>query len=137
MNGAAGQDPITRHFGGWSAKLFADSAVVPPGRRLLYLAGMGAEDVDDGHIHFPGDIVGQARYSFQKIKRILSMHGGTMADIVKITTYVTDVQLRDDYTKCRLEAFGDEPLSPHTFVVVAGLAWPDMLVEVDVTAVIS
>jgi 2-iminobutanoate/2-iminopropanoate deaminase len=132
-----GHHPETqRTVGPWSAKIFADS-VVPTGPvRTLYLSGMGAEDVDDGHIRHVGDIEGQARYSFEKLKNVLAKHDATMANVVKLTAYLTDARNRDAYSKCRLEAFGDTPLSTHTFVVVQALAWPNMLVEIDATAVL-
>lgn len=127
---------IERTYGGWSAKVFADSVATSGHLRMIYLSGMGAEDVTDGHIRHVGDIVGQTRYSYEKVKDVLARHGATMANVVKITAYLTDASYREAYSKCRLEAFGDEPLSAHTFVVVNRLAWPDMLVEVDATAAV-
>jgi len=127
---------LRRRFGIWSAKAFADSVSVEGPARTIYLAGMGAEDTETGEIRHPGDLVAQARYSYEKIKAALAKEGATMENVVKITTYVTDGAFLKDYSRCRIEAFGDAPLSPHTFVVVQRLAWPDMLVEVDVTAVV-
>ena len=127
---------IRRTIGEWSAKIFADSVTVTGPSRTIYMSGMGAEDVADGHIRHPGDVAGQTRYSFEKVKAVLARHDATMANIVKITTYLTDAAYRDDYSRCRLEAFGDDPLSTHTMVIVSRLAWPEMLVEVDVTAVV-
>ncbi len=60
-----------------------------------------------------------------------------MADIVKITTYVTDMRNRLDYAKCRGEAMGGAPLPAHTFINVSQLAWPGMMIEVDATAAIA
>lgn len=127
---------LVRKFGIWSAKAFADSVSVEGAVRTVYLAGMGAEDAETGRIRHPGDIVAQSRYSYEKVKSALAAQGATMEHVVKITTYVTDASFLPAYSKCRIEAFGDAPLSPHTFVVVQRLAWPDMLVEVDVTAVV-
>jgi 2-iminobutanoate/2-iminopropanoate deaminase len=127
---------IQRTFGHWSAKVFADSVTSHDPSRVLYLSGMGAEDVDDGHIRHAGDIEGQTRYSYEKLKNVLARHGATMENVVKITAYLTQASHRDAYTRSRLEAFGDAPLSAHTFVVVQSLAWPDMLVEVDATAIL-
>jgi enamine deaminase RidA (YjgF/YER057c/UK114 family) len=127
---------IQRTYGHWSAKIFADSVAPHGPSRTLYLSGMGAEDAEDGHIRHAGDIEGQTRYSYQKLKDVLAANGATMANVVKITAYLTQASHRDAYTRCRLEAFGDAPLSTHTFVVVESLAWADMLVEVDATAVL-
>lgn len=127
---------IERRPGIWSASLFADSVSVTPGGRTIYLSGMGAEDAEDGHIRHPGDFTAQCRYAYEKIRAALAREGASMEHIVKITTYVLDAAYREESTVCRREAFGEIPLPTHTFIVVAGLAWPDMLVEVDVTAVV-
>lgn len=131
-----GPDGVTRAYHGWSTRLFANSIVVDSPNRLLFLSGIGAEDEDDGHIHHPGDIAAQADMCFEKLGAVLASHGATFANVVKITAYVTDPEFREPYTRSRLRAFGDHPLSTHTFVVVSRLAWPDMLVEVDATAVL-
>lgn len=127
---------IERLPGVWSAEVFADSVSVTPGGRTIYLSGMGAEDVEDGHIRHPGDFTAQCRYAYEKIQAALAREGASLEHVVKITTYVLDAEYRQASTVCRREAFGDIPLPTHTFIVVAGLAWPDMLVEVDVTAVV-
>jgi 2-iminobutanoate/2-iminopropanoate deaminase len=127
---------VNRSYGGWSEQLFATSIVVEGPPRLVLLSGMGAEDDEDGHIHHVGDVAAQADMCFAKIGDALGRLGGSLADVVKITAYVTDPGYRQPYTESRLRAFGPSPLSTHTFVVVSHLAWPDMLVEVDATAVL-
>ncbi|HEU5017094.1 MAG TPA: RidA family protein, partial [Pseudolabrys sp.] len=62
-----------------------------PGK-LIFLAGVGAEDEHDGTIRHEGDFLGQCRYAFDKIERLLARHGATLSDIVKMVTYVTDVR---------------------------------------------
>ena len=127
---------ITRSYHGWSAGIFANSIVVDGPNRLLLMSGIGAEDEEDGHIHHAGDIAAQADMCFDKLGRLLASHGATFANVVKMTAYVTDPDFREPYSHSRLRAFGAHPLSTHTFVVVSRLAWPDMLVEIDATAVL-
>jgi enamine deaminase RidA (YjgF/YER057c/UK114 family) len=98
---------------------------------------MGAEDVTTGAILHQGDFLEQCRYAYGKVKGVLAAQGATMADIVKITTYVTDMRYRAEYTKCRQEALGSIPPPTHTYVNVSQLAWPGMLLEVDATAVVA
>ena len=65
-----------------------------------------------------------------------SLRGGQMSDVVKITVYVTDVAFRPAVYAEIVEAFdGKCPCS--TGVVVKGLALPELLVEIDATAVVS
>ncbi len=61
--------------------------------------------------------------------------GGTMASIVKVNTYLTDIRHRQDLIPVREEFFGKKgPAS--TLVAVAALAQPDWLIEVEAIAVV-
>lgn len=124
-------------FGIWSKNAFADAITVTGPSKMIFLSGMGSEDETDGKIRYQGDFLAQCRYAYAKIKNALAQHGAAMKDVVKITAYLTDVRMRPDYAKCRAEAVGDGPLSTHTFLNVTQLAWPGMLVEVDVTAMVA
>jgi len=124
-------------FGVWSKNVFADSVTITGNAKTIYLAGMGAEDENTGTILHQGDFLEQCRYAYAKIKKILAAQGATMSDIVKITTYVTDMRYRPEYAKCRAEALGDAPIPTHTFINVSQLAWPGMMIEVDATAAIA
>jgi 2-iminobutanoate/2-iminopropanoate deaminase len=64
------------------------------------------------------------------------MEGAKMNDVVRITTYSTDIRFFQDALKCRREAFGDAPIPASTLLSVPQLAWPHMMVEIDVTAVL-
>ena len=130
VNGGA----IERRSGVWNANLFANCVSVRGPGRMLYLSGMGAEDVDDGHIHHPGDFTAQCRYAYEKIEAVLAREGASLHNVVKLTTYALDRSYREANSACRREAFAGVPIPAHTFLVVTGLAWPDMLVEVDVVA---
>ena len=61
--------------------------------------------------------------------------GGTLADVVKITTYVTDVRYRMDFRTVRDGFFGQHrPAS--TMVQVSSLSHPDYMIEVEAIAVV-
>ena len=53
-----------------------------------------------------------------------------MADVVKITCFLTDVANYPAYSKVRSETFPSDPPASST-VVVAGLVRPELLVEVE------
>ena len=107
--------------------------------RFVYLAGVGAEDENGprGAIRHHGSLLEQCRYSYDKIKRVLAHHGATLADVVKVTTYITDLRLRGTMPKCVAEAWGNITFPTHTLLGISGLAFPEMLIEVDVTAVVA
>jgi enamine deaminase RidA (YjgF/YER057c/UK114 family) len=128
------------NFSEWTKGLFSEAVTVAlPGAKMIFLAGVGAEDegAKRGVIRHVGDFMGQCRYAYDKIKRVLEKNGATPDDTVKIVTYVTDIRYQMDAGKCRGEAFAGLPLPVHTFLNINQLAWPGMLVEVDVTAVVG
>ena len=124
-------------FGVWSKNIFADAVTVTGPAKTIYLAGMGSEDATSGTILYQGDFPKQCRYAYAKIKKILATQGATMADIVKVTTYVTDMRYGPDYTKCWAEVMSGMVLPAHTLVNISQLAWPGMMIEVDATAVVA
>jgi enamine deaminase RidA (YjgF/YER057c/UK114 family) len=123
--------------GGWNTGRFADAVTVRTPARFIYLSGAGSEDEVSGAIRYPGDVAAQCRYAWEKIKKLLAQQGAGVNDIVKATTYVTDPRSQQAMGECRKEALGGAPAVPHTFLVVAGLAWPGMLMEVDVVAAVA
>ena len=127
------------NYSDWTKGRFSEAVTVTGPGKMIFLAGVGSEDENGkgGDILHKGDFLGQCRYAYDKIKRALAKNGAGMGDIVKITTYVTDMRFQADYGKCRVEAFGDAPLPAHTFLNITQLAWPGMLVEVDVTAMVA
>jgi 2-iminobutanoate/2-iminopropanoate deaminase len=126
-------------YSAWAKERFSDVVTVSGPGTMIFLAGIGAEDESGkiGTILYPGDVLGQCRYAFDKLKRTLARHRATMADIVKIVAYVTDIRSAGDYFKCLSEALGDTPRPAHTFLNINQLAHPGMLVEIDVTAVVK
>src|ERR1044072_1957167 len=65
----------------------------------------------------------------KRSKALLESQGGTMANIVKVTTYVTDMHYRVDLPSLREEFFGKKgPAS--TLIEISALAHPDWLIEI-------
>jgi 2-iminobutanoate/2-iminopropanoate deaminase len=93
---------------------------------VAYLAGMTAGGAE-------GDEYAQARTIFSKIRHLLEAAGGSMADIVKVTIFVTDISQREKVWQARREFFtGNFPAS--TLVQVAALANPSLKVEIEAVA---
>jgi 2-iminobutanoate/2-iminopropanoate deaminase len=122
----------------WTKGRFSEAVTVTGPGKTIYLAGVGAEDENGaaGTILHQGDFMGQCKYAYDKIKRLLEKHGATLGDVAKMVSYITDVRHQPDYGKCRVEAFGSYPLPAHTLLTINQLAWPGMIVEIDVTAVV-
>jgi 2-iminobutanoate/2-iminopropanoate deaminase len=125
------------NYSEWAKGRFSEVVSVKNPGRLLFLGGIGAEDEDSttgGAIKYLGDAGAQCRYAWDKIKRLLEKQGSSLSDVVKVTTYVTDIRYFGDVGKCRGEAYAGLPQPAGTFVAISQLAWPGMLIEVDVTA---
>lgn len=120
----------------WTKDKFSEVVTVSGPAKLIFLAGVGAEDENGGGIRHKDDVAAQLRYAYRKIKRNLAQHGASFSDIVKMVTYVTDVRYFPICNQIRRETFGSAPLPAHTFLTISQLAWPGMLIEIDVTAAI-
>jgi len=127
------------NYSEWTKGRFSEAVTVTGPGKTIFLAGVGAEDENGaaGTILHKGDFAGQCSYAYEKIKRLLDKHGATLGDVVKMVSYLTDVRYQPDYGKCRVDAFGPHPLPVHTLLTISQLAWPGMIVEIDVTAVVS
>ena len=102
------------------------------GGRLLYISGQVAWD-PSGNIVGKGDVRAKARQTFQNLRGVLQAAGGDLANLMKITTYITDISQRDGVHKARLEAFsGDFPTA--TMIGVVALADPAYKVEIEAVA---
>ena len=126
----------------WTKGFFSEVVTVNGPGKTIYLAGFAAQDEDSPagalpKIRHPGNAYEQCRYAYDKMKRVLAQHGGTLADVVKQVVYVTDVRYQAEVGKCRREAYGSGPIPANTFLVVSGFAGPGYLLEIDVTAVVA
>jgi len=123
----------------WSRELFAEVVTVSGPGTTLYLSGIGAEALGEraGDIQHPGDVYAQTRLAYEKAAHVLTKHGASLADVVKITAYLLDSRALPEYHRARREAFRGLPPPSHTLLVISALAWPGMLVEVDLTAVVG
>jgi reactive intermediate/imine deaminase len=101
----------------------------------IYVSGQVAYNAS-GQLVGEGDIKAQTRQVFQNIKAVLAAAGAGMDDITKINTYITDQSKFMDMLAVRSEIFGNNPPAS-TAVVVAGLAFPGLLIEVEAIAVKS
>jgi 2-iminobutanoate/2-iminopropanoate deaminase len=108
-------------------------AVITEGGRTIWLAGQVAIEDAAGR-SLAGDFDGQVREVFARLGRTLEETGAKLSDMVTMTVFITDARLGDRFTQLRCEIFGDNfPAS--ALITVAGLARPEMLVEVQGIAV--
>ncbi len=110
------------------------TAVVQAGN-TVYIAGMVSQD-ENGNVVGAGDTEAQTRQIWHNIGVAVQAAGGSLADIVKTTTYVTGIEHAPAVRAVRGELFpGNPPTS--TLLVVSALANPAYLVEIESIAVVG
>jgi 2-iminobutanoate/2-iminopropanoate deaminase len=113
---------------------YSQAIKVTGAQTILYTAGQVAYD-DKGQPAHKGDFAAQARAVFAAVKAQVEAGGGTLDNVVKINTYLTDIRHRTELVAVREEFLGKKgPAS--TLVAVAALAHPDWLIEVEAIAVV-
>jgi 2-iminobutanoate/2-iminopropanoate deaminase len=101
---------------------------------ILFISGQVDDDAK-GQPGHPGDFAAQARATYAALKAQVEAGGGTLASIVKLTTFLVDIRHRTELAAIREEFFGKKaPAS--TLVGVTALALPGWLIEVEAIAVI-
>ena len=109
-------------------------AVVAGG--VVYLRGQIGQDLDTRESVGIGDVETQAEKAMANIDMLLQEAGSRLADIVKVTVYLTDIRYRETvYRVMGRWLQGVHHVS--TGLVVDALARPEWLVEIDATAVLS
>lgn len=101
----------------------------------VFVAGT-APVADDGTTFAPGDAGAQARRCFEIALLALRQLGGGPEHVVRTRMYVTDIGRADEFGRVHGEVFGAHPPAA-TMVEVKGLIRPDMLIEVELDAILG
>ncbi|MEV0618268.1 RidA family protein [Nonomuraea sp. NPDC050404] len=120
----------------WSMELgYNQGEIVSGHTRTLYCAGQTAMSAD-GKPQHAGDMAAQLTLSLDNLEAVLREGGMTLANLVRLNIYTTDVDLIFQHygvLTSRLGAAGVTPSS--TLLGVTRLAIPDLMVELEGTAV--
>ena len=110
--------------------LYSHVAAVKAGSDVFYFAGQVGAKADGTA---GTTIEEQADYAYANVMALLKANDLTPANIVKLLVYVTDRAHRDAANAARRKYLGEaRPAS--TFIICAGLAQPNLMIEIDVTA---
>jgi reactive intermediate/imine deaminase len=102
--------------------------------KTIYISGQIAFD-KDGKLVGAGDMQAQAEQVFKNLEAALTAAGAKFSDVVKMNSYITDMSRIQAVRDVRARYFKDS-LPASTFVQVAGLVRPDLLLEIEVVAVL-
>ncbi|WP_156723456.1 RidA family protein [Streptomyces apocyni] len=120
----------------WSEEFgFNQGEVVSGQTRTLYCAGQTATS-GDGKPQHDGDMAAQLALSLDNLEAVLGEAGMSLANLVRLNVYTTDVDLLFQHygvLGARLGAAGVRPAS--TVLGVSRLAVPSLMVELEGTAV--
>ena len=114
---------------------FNQGELVEGATRVLFCSGQVSID-DDGRPQHAGDVRAQAGLAFDNLEALLAGADMSLANVVRLTIYTTaidEVMGGFDAITGRLEAAGVKPAQ--TLLGVARLALPDLMIEVEATAV--
>ncbi|MFE6128623.1 RidA family protein [Streptomyces sp. NPDC056437] len=124
-------NPVT-----WSAELgFNQGEVVSGHTRTLYIAGQTAMS-DDGKPQHDNDMAAQLALSLDNLEAVLGEAGMSLANLVRLNVYTTDVDLLFQHYGDLAGRLGAAKVAPATTMLgVTRLAIPTLMVELEGTAV--
>ncbi|MEU9122152.1 RidA family protein [Streptomyces sp. NPDC048506] len=114
----------------WYAPYRISQAIKAGG--LIHVSGQAG--IDERGRTVSDDFLAQGRQAFANVERVLSAAGASLADVVKVGIFVTDMAAHLDDVIALREEFLAEPYPADTLLEVSALAQPDWQIEVEVTA---
>ncbi|MGH2887991.1 MAG: RidA family protein [Solirubrobacteraceae bacterium] len=119
----------------WQESRFSHAWRVDGAQSIVFVSGQGPFAAD-GSIVGEGDFTAQARRTFENLSVVLEQAGASFGDVIKLTVYLTDMATLPDYGRVKHEFAGSADPSASTVVQVVALARPEMMIEVEATAVV-
>ncbi|WP_037143772.1 RidA family protein [Rhodococcoides fascians] len=114
---------------------------VAEGSKLVFLSGQVARDADGNRVG-ENDFAAQVEQAYLNVATALNAVGGTFDDVAKLTVYVVDwtadkMPLLGEGVGRAAAKLGIDPVKPITLIGVVALGEPDIMVEVEATAVLD
>jgi enamine deaminase RidA (YjgF/YER057c/UK114 family) len=119
----------------WSVRFGFDQAELIEGhRRELVCSGQTAVDAD-GNPQHPGDMAAQLDLALSNLEAVLAGADMTFANVVRLNVYTTDVDAFLEHFATLTDRLADAGRVASTLLGVTRLAFPQLLVEIEATAV--
>jgi enamine deaminase RidA (YjgF/YER057c/UK114 family) len=112
---------------------FSQAFEVTNGQRVLFCSGQASVDPNGGPL-YAGDMSKQLAQAFANLETVLAQAGMTLANVVRLNFYTTDLPAFLKATPTVLERLGGRK-PPGTLLGVAALFHPDVVIELEATAV--
>jgi len=111
-------------------------AIKVDGRSLLFISGQGGID-HNGKVVGEKDMRAQVRQALENIRAILRSQGASLNDVIKMTTYVTDMEAYLKLNPPPITEYIKGKFPANVLIEVKKLALPEMMVEIDAIALIK
>lgn len=120
----------------WSLNFgFNQGEVVDGATRVLFCAGQTSVD-GDGTPQHPGDMAAQIGLAADNLEAVLEGAGMGLSNVVRLNFYTTDVDAFFEHAGVLAERTGGAGVAPPgTLLGVARLAFPELMIEIEATAV--
>jgi 2-iminobutanoate/2-iminopropanoate deaminase len=109
--------------------------VIAEGKKFVFIAGVLSRD-RDGNVVGAGDMRAQIVQVAENMRIALEVAGATFKDLVKTTTYVTDIDEFFKHPEERSKIFG-ETLPTSTTVEIRRLSHPELMLEIEAVALLD
>ncbi len=101
----------------------------------VFSAGQVSTD-ENGNLVGEGDARAQAEQCLKNVEAAISAAGASIDDVVKITTFLVNVEDYSDYAAARLQLFPENGPASST-VIIKALVRPEFLIEIEAIAVVG
>ena len=103
--------------------------------RIFFCAGQTSVD-PDGRVLHPGDMAAQLNQAFDNLETVLAQAGLTMANVVRLNYYVTDMEAFHSARETLTARLAPLAVKPSGILLgITRLAQPELLIEIEATAV--
>jgi enamine deaminase RidA (YjgF/YER057c/UK114 family) len=109
---------------------YADAVRVPAGAEVIYTSGTPGLRPDGT---LPKDFTEEAIQAWRNVEEALNRAGAVLSDIVSVRQWLTDAADIPAYAAVRASVIRHQPV--FMLAVIPALVWPDIRVEVEVTAI--
>lgn len=111
--------------------VYSHTVNVPPSARWVAVAGQVGMNAKGA---LANGIRRQAEQAFRNVLACLRENGMRKQDLVKLTVFLTDSRHIAEYRAARARVLGNAVRPASTLLIVAGLASPDMVIEIEAWA---
>jgi enamine deaminase RidA (YjgF/YER057c/UK114 family) len=114
---------------------FSQAIEVTGGQHVLYCAGQASMDASGKPAH-PGDVRAQLTQALDNLEATLTQAGYTLANVVRLNYYTTDADALFQNWDVLMTRLGQHNVRPSaTLLGVSHLAFPELVIEIEATAV--